>query len=132
MEMRRVVTGKQGGNGSSSRGFIRFKVLLTLSVLAGLVYLGIKLGPPYWNYLAMQDPVKEAAMAVSRRTPEAEIRKVLIARAQATDVALEDENIEILQRGNFAVVRVSWEVPLDIPMYRRTLQFQIEQAVPAP
>jgi hypothetical protein len=27
---------------------------------------------------------------------------------------------------------VSWEVPLDVPMYRRTLRFEIEQAVPAP
>jgi hypothetical protein len=80
----------------------------------------------------MHDPVKEAAMAVSRRVPEVEVRAGLIARARATDVVLEEENIEILQRGNFAVVRVNWEVPLDIPMYRRTLQFHIEQAVPAP
>lgn len=108
------------------------KVLVTLAVLAGLVYFGTKLGPPYWNYLAMHDPVKEAAMAMSRRVAEAEVRAGLIARARATDVVLEEENIEILQRGNFAVVRVNWEVPLDIPMYRRTLQFHIEQAVPAP
>jgi hypothetical protein len=132
METRRTVMGRHGGKGSSSRGFIRFKVLLTLAVVAGLVYCGIKLGPPYWNYLSMYDPVKEAAMAVSRRTPEAEVRAGLIARARATDVALEDEDIEILQRGNFLVVRVSWEVPLDVPMYRRTLRFEIEQAVPAP
>ena len=120
------------GEVPSSKGFIRVKLLVTLVVLASLVYVATKLGPPYWNYLAMHDPVKEAAMAISRRAPEAEVRAGLIARARATDVTLEEENVEIMQRGNFAVVRVSWEVPLDIPMYRRTLRFHIEQAVPAP
>jgi hypothetical protein len=100
--------------------------------LAGLVYLGFKLGPPYWNFLAMYDPVKEAALAVTRRVPEADIRAGLIARARDTDVTLDEENIEILQRGNFAVVRVRWEVPLDLRVYRRSLRFEIEQAVPAP
>lgn len=131
MTGRRAVKWRRGAL-AAPKGFIRLKSLVTLVVLAGVVYLATKLGPPYWNYLAMQDPVKEAAMAVSRRAPEAEIRSSLIARARATDVTLEEENIEILQRGNFAVVRVSWEVPLDMPMYRRALQFQIEHAVPAP
>ncbi len=117
---------------SSTEGFIRLKMLVTLVVLAGVVYVAAKVGPPYWNYFAMYDPVKEAAMAVSRRAPETDVRAGLIARARDTDVRLEEENIEILQRGSLAVVRVSWEVPLDIPMYRRSLRFQIEEAVPAP
>ena len=111
---------------------MRLKVLVTLLVLAGIVYLTAKLGPPYWNYFAMFDPMKEAAMAISRRVPEAEVRAGLIARARATDVTLDEENVEIVQRGNFTVVRVNWEVPLDLRVYRRALRFHIEEAVPAP
>jgi hypothetical protein len=115
-----------------SSGFIRLKVLVTLLVLAGAGYVGSKLVPPYWDYLSMQDPVKEAALAFSRRAQEAAVREELIGRAKAIGVVLEEENVDIGQRGNFAVVRVSWEVPVDIPLYRRTLRFRIEQAVPAP
>lgn len=117
---------------SPSEGFIGLKGLVTLLILAGVVYVGAKLAPPYWNYLAMQDPVKEAALAVSRRGTEAQIRTELIARARATGVTLEEEDVEFLQRGNFAVVRVQWDVPLELPLYRRVLHFRVEQTVPAP
>jgi len=40
--------------------------------------------------------------------------------------------VDIGQEGNQIVVRVAWEVPLDIPLYRRSLRFRIEKRVPAP
>jgi hypothetical protein len=113
-------------------GFVRLKVLLVVLVLAGMGYVGSKLVPPYWDYLSLQDPVKEAAIAYARRGKEAEVRAELIARARNVGVTLSEENVDIGQEGNLVVVRVSWEVPLDIPMYRRTLRFRIEKGVPAP
>lgn len=105
---------------------------MTLIVLAGGVYVGAKVIPPYWDYFSMQDPVTDAAIAFSRRAKEAEVRAELIAHARNIGVTLDEENVEIAQDGNFAVARVRWEVPLEIPMYRRTLRFQIEKRVPAP
>jgi hypothetical protein len=105
---------------------------VTLIVVAGAVYVGAKLGPPYWNYLSMHDPVKEAAMALARRGKEDEVRAELIARAKSVGVPLDEEHVDLGQEGNLIVVRVRWEVPVEIPMYRRTLRFQIEKGVPAP
>ncbi len=113
-------------------GLVSLKVLVTLLVLAGIGYVGVKLIPPYWEYLSLQDPVKEAAVAYARQGKEAEVRTELIARAKSVGVALDEENVDIGQEGNLVVVRVTWEVPLDIPMYRRTLHFRIEKGVPAP
>jgi hypothetical protein len=118
--------------GRRSRGFIRFKTLVALLVLVGAGYVAAKLVPVYWNYLAMQDPVKEAAMAASRHGKEEEVRRELMARAQDVGIPLDEESVHIGQEGNMMVVRVAWEVPLDIPLYRRTLRFQIEKAAPAP
>ena len=112
-------------------GFVRLKFLVAVLVLAGLGYLGSKTIPPYWDYLSLQDPVKEAAIAYARQGKEAEVRAELIARAKNIGVALTEEQVDIGQEGNFVVVRVAWEVPLDIPMYRRTLRFRIEKGVPA-
>jgi hypothetical protein len=118
--------------GVRPRGFIRFKTLVTLLILAGAGYVGAKIVPAYWSYLAMQDPVKEAAMAASRPGKEEEVRRELIARAKEAGIALDEERVEIGQQGNMVVVRIAWEVPVDMPMYRRPLRFRIEKGVPAP
>ena len=93
--------------------------------------MGSKLIPPYWEYLSMQDPVKEAAWALSRRTSEDAVRADLMIRAKNVGVILKDEDVEIGREGSLAVVRVVWEVPLDFPMYRRSLRFRIEKEVPS-
>ena len=113
-------------------GLVSLKVLMVLLVLGGLGYLGVKLIPPYWEYLSLQDPVKEAVIAYARHGKEDEVRADLIARARQIGITLEEERVEIGQEGNLVVVRVAWEVPLDIPMYRRSLRFRIEHGVPAP
>ena len=122
---------RTGSGARLPRGFIRLKVLVTLVVLLGMGFVGSKLIPPYWDYLAMQDPVKEAALAFSHRAKEDAVRADLIARAKGLGVVLEEENVEIGQEGSLVVVRVAWEVPLDLPMYRRPLRFRIEKGVPA-
>lgn len=123
---------RRGCRGSRPAGSARVKVLVTLLMVAGLGYVGSKLVPVYWSYLSMQDPVKEAAMAASRPGKEAEARADLIARAKSVGVALEEENVEIDRDGNFVAVRVAWDVPVDMRVYRRTLHFRIEHKVPAP
>ena len=122
----------RGNRGSRPAGSARVKVLLTLLIVAGLGYVGNKLIPVYWSYLSMYDPVKEAAMAASRPGKEAEARADLIARAKGVGVALDEENVEIDRDGNFVTVRVAWEVPVDLRVYRRTLRFRIESKAHTP
>jgi hypothetical protein len=117
---------------SRPAGSARVKILVTLLILAGLGYVGSKLIPVYWSYLSMQDPVKEAAMAASRPGQEAEARANLIVRAKSVGVTLEEENVEIDRDGNFVLVRVTWEVPVDLRVYRRTLRFRIENKALTP
>ena len=47
-------------------------------------------------------------------------------------VDLDEENVQIDRDGNFVVVRVTWEAPVDLRVYRRTLRFRIESRAPAP
>lgn len=113
-------------------GFVRLKFLLVALVVAGLGYVGSKVVPAYWDYLSIQDPVKEAVIAYARHGKEAEVRAELIARARHIGVALDEEQVDIGQEGSLIVVRVAWEVPLELPLYRRTLHFRIEKTAPAP
>jgi hypothetical protein len=80
----------------------------------------------------MQNPVKEAAMAITRPGKEDEVRAELIARAKSLGVDLAEDAVEFDRKGDQVMVRVAWQVPLDLVLYRRTLQFRIEQWALAP
>jgi len=112
-------------------GMTRLGMLVGLLVLVGGIYLGAKFIPPYWAYLSMLDPVKEAAMAAATRGNEERIRTGLIVKAKQFGFELDGENVEFVRDGNVVVVRVTWEVPVDLPRYRHTLRFRVESQAPA-
>lgn len=113
-------------------GISRPGALLLVALLLAGVFLGSRLIPPYWTYLAMQDPVKEATFAAAKRDGEAKARESIIRAAQERNLILTDDNIEVVQEGTSLVVRVSWAVPVDLWVYRYTLRFRIEQSTPLP
>jgi hypothetical protein len=104
-------------------------LLFILVVVAG-IYLAIKLIPPYWTYLSMKDPVKEAAMAILSATDERSARAELIRRAKQQGLILEDENIDITREGTMLVIRVTWVEPVELPRYRYDLRFLVEERAP--
>ena len=117
------------GNGRAP-GKIRLGALLFVLVVGVAVYLAIVLIPPYWTYLSMQDPVRDAAVtAVTARDGEATARAELLRKARDIGLRLEDENIEIVHEGQELVIRVSWVEPVDVPRYRYDIHFRVEQRV---
>ena len=117
------------GNGRAP-GKIRLGALLFVLVVGVAVYLAIVLIPPYWTYLSMQDPVRDAAVtAVTARDGEATARAELLRKARDIGLRLEDENIEIVHEGQELVIRVSWVEPVDLPRYRYDIHFRVEQRV---
>jgi hypothetical protein len=114
-------------------GKITIKLLLVLCVLAAGIVGALKFIPPYWTYLSLQDPVKEAAMtAVSRTGGEQAAREELIRRAAERGLPLGEENIEIIRDGSMLILRVRWSETVELPGYRTTIPFKIEHRVPAP
>ncbi|HTU01756.1 MAG TPA: hypothetical protein VMG58_08060 [Candidatus Sulfotelmatobacter sp.] len=111
-------------------GASRLGILVGLVLLAAGAYVLVELVPPYWTYLSLMDPVKEAAMVATR--DEAKARESLLAKAREAGLNLEDDAVECRRDENSAIVRLSWSVPVDIPGYRRTLNFSIEKRSPLP
>lgn len=113
-----------------ARGRIRLGALLFVLVAVAGIYLAIKFVPPYWTYLSMQDPVKEAAMVVVTSSDEARAKAELMRRAKDEGLALDEDNIEIVREETMLVVRVTWVTPVQLPRYRYDLRFRIEERVP--
>jgi hypothetical protein len=114
-------------------GRLNIKLLLLLLVVGVGVVAAIKLVPPYWRYLSLQDPVKEAAVAaVSRPGGEPAAQEELIQRAAALGLTLGEEHIEFIRDGSRLTLRVRWSETVELPGYRTTIPFKIEHRVPAP
>jgi hypothetical protein len=106
-------------------------VVVFLVVVGAVWYVGTKFIPPYWDYLSLQDPVKDSLL-VANRTSETAARGGIIKRAHELGLELTDENIEFIRNGPILKVRVTWEVPVDLPRYRYNLHFAIEHTTPLP
>jgi hypothetical protein len=114
---------------SKAPGRIRLGVLLFILVVVAGVYLATKFVPPYWTYLSMQDPIKEAAMTAVTAAGEARARADLISRAQEQGLTLSEDNIEFRREGPVLVVRVAWVASVELPSYRYTIPFLVEERV---
>jgi len=69
--------------------------------------------------------------AAMRGGDEARIRTSLIMTAKQFGFELAEEDVEFVRDGNFVVVRVAWEVPVNLPRYRHILRFHVESQTPA-
>lgn len=113
-------------------GRIGLGALLFLLLVAIGIYLALKFVPPYWTYLSLQDPVKEAAMAAAGQPGEDRARADLMRRAREAGVDLTDDDIQFTREGPQLVVRISWVAPVELPRVRYDLRFRIEQRTPLP
>ena len=111
-------------------GKVSLGTLVFLLVLVSGYYVGSKFIPPYWSYLSMKDPVKEAAIFASTGADEAKVRADIMRRAGEVDLKLTDENIDIGREDGTLVVRVAWVARVELPRMPYDLSFRIEERVP--
>ena len=114
-------------------GRARLGVLAFLLVAVALLYVANRLIPPYWAYLSLMDPVKEAAMlAAATQGGEARARAQLLTAARAQGVDIAEDDIEFIQEASGLTLRVSWVAPVEFPRYRYDIHFSIEQTAHHP
>ena len=108
----------------SERGFLSFSGVLGLFVLAALIFLAIKLMPPYISNYELQDAVENIArMATYSTMSEADIRKTVLQQAKDAGVALEDKQV-VVQKGRGTVdIAVRYTVPVDLLVRQVELKF---------
>ncbi|HSB72231.1 MAG TPA: hypothetical protein VLT62_23125 [Candidatus Methylomirabilis sp.] len=102
-----------------------------VAVVAAGWYVASKLIPPYWDYLSLQDPVKEA-LVTAARGDEARARQSILQQGGELGLPLTEEDIQFSREGPMLAVRVSWMIPVDLLRYRYDLHFQIQQTTPLP
>ena len=99
------------------KGFGSFKAILSLVVLGIIIFLMIKLVPPYINNYQLQDQIQVIAQYTSyqqAKTAE-DIRKDVIEKAKDCGVMLLPDQITIQKTGTTVSIDVKYTVHVELP-----------------
>jgi hypothetical protein len=106
------------------RGSGRLKAVVYLAILAGFIFVCIKVVPILMNGYEFEDSMKTTARfaSVNRSVPE-DIRKSLIQEAAKDDVPIKPEDIRVSAEAGNVRIDASYSVTVDLRFYQWTLNF---------
>jgi hypothetical protein len=103
----------------------RFKALLSLAILAAIIFVATKTLPAYVNNFELQDHIRQLSIQLSVRskpvTPD-EIRDEVVAFAQDHGVLLTADDVKVTI-GSRVSISVDYTVPVDLKVYNLKLHF---------
>ena len=89
-----------------------------VAIVGIVIYLGIKIAPPFINDWQFQDYIDgEARLDTYNNKSEQDIRKDVMKSARENDIPITDEKL-VVQRGNGSVtISTKYTVHVDLPGY---------------
>jgi len=118
------------------------RFLVRAAILVVVLYLGVAVGYPYYQYVMMKRAVEEAAdagvpqleaMRKARWEPRAASREVtaavtILIQARATRLGLQlpAEAVQVLLEPDLLRVLANWEAEVRVPGYAQRLPFRVE------
>jgi hypothetical protein len=103
-----------------------FKFIIVMLVLACIVYVGVKVGIPYYKYSALTSDAKEIArITVAHSLNRAHMQ--VYERAQELKIPLDDEDIEVKETGTGVRIGAAWSETVDfLGIYQHTFNFILD------
>ena len=109
---------------NNERGAI--KALLVIFILACMVYVGFKLGIPYYKYSAFKSEAKEIAR-ISRATQIGRAQTQIYERARDMNIPIEEEDVIVTQTTTGVRVETGWTETVDfLGLYQYTFDFNVD------
>jgi hypothetical protein len=104
----------------------RTKTILSLLILAAMVYVAVKVIPPYVNNFELQDAMKtEARFAAVNRKSSEEVREDVYKKIKELGIPAKAENIRVEGLPNSGMrITVTYKVVVDLPGYGLVLNFE--------
>ncbi len=109
----------------SHRGFISISGIISLVVLASMIFLALKLAPSYISNYQLQDAIQNIALTASYSPmTEDEILKTVVSRANSYGIELRPKQVTVHKGGNSVVIVASYTVPVDLLVRQVDLHFE--------
>ncbi len=108
----------------------RLGTLFALTLLAVMIYLGVKVVPVMINTYAFKDFIEEEARFASVRRDDEEIRTRVFKKARELDLPIEMKQIHTERSNARFDINVSYTVPIVTPVY--TYNWILDESVSSP
>jgi hypothetical protein len=120
MERNWAVSARLGGE----HGGGRLKALVSVAVLAAMIYTGAKVVPILVDNYQFQDAMESTARfaSVNRQTNE-DIRASVLKEAQTEEIPVQPGDIHIKGDSQHVEISADYSVTVDLMVYRWTLNF---------
>ena len=116
----------QFGFRESERGGSKLNSLLTILIVGGIIFLGVKLIPPYFAYYQFQDAIqtesKFALTGYPKRSMD-QIQDEVFKKAQDLGIPAKRDDIKITQENGSVTIALDYTVPIDLMVYQFDWQF---------
>ena len=108
----------------SDSGLGRGRLIVELTVLGALVYVGIKALPVYVQNYELSDYIRQLAVqaTVQRSTAEV-IQQQVVVFAQNLDLPVDRDNVQVAVGGSAVTIALDYSVPVDLRVYTWVLHF---------
>ena len=102
--------------------------MLSLVVMAIVLFIALKVGPPYYNNYNLEGELKSTVSRMSARALKEEVViKDLIRIAEKNDIVLTKKNIKISRFGGKLYIEIDYTVPIDFLILQRELHFKMKE-----
>ncbi len=110
----------------SERGSLSLSLLFSLLFLAALIFLAVRLFPPYFSNYRLQDAVENLAVRAtySQQISELDIRREVIGRARTFGIQLEDRQVAVQKTRASVDITVQYVVQVDLGVRQVELRFE--------
>ena len=110
----------------SEKGGSKLKALLTLAILAALVFAASQIIPPYFAKYQFQDAIEtESRFALTGypKRNQDDIQNEIFKKAQDLGIPVTRDDIHVDMTTGTVDISVDYSVPVDLKVYQFTLQF---------
>ena len=107
------------------RGFVSVSGVFSLLILATIIFLAMRLVPPYISNYQLQDDLTSIARFssyASNKTAD-DVREEVIAKGREHDVLLKAENVTVEKSGTAVNIDVKYSVHVELPVFPLDLRF---------
>jgi len=112
-----------------NRGESKIGCIITLVIVAAIIYVGYKVGEAKWDYESMKEKVTEMTKFVAAtKTPNLTLtKKSILDAADDLGIDLYEEDIEILIEKGYVTIDVYWDTPISVPGYTYYLEHSVSR-----
>ena len=115
-------------NFRGEHGGSKLNTLLTLAILGGMAFAGIKIVPVYFAKYQMQDAIEtesKFALAGYPKKSTDDIRADVYKKAVDLGVPTKQEDIQVIVSTTNVEINMDYSVPIDLAVYQWTPEFHL-------